>query len=280
MQSEKQDDHTPSFDVSRQSSQPRHGNKVVIDEVGTYSGYSDYPSNQYTQVGALIDMWTDVVEGYGSKAQQFFETFFSSMKERKITGMRYAVEPLQATGMRKSPYRNMLFIRRYPVAITLYIATQGDDLYISWRAFVRAKIARWKLIFIASVSAILGFNIASTLNSINIYLFQLQHGASSSQAIVLETPTIITTGALGFTLTLFIGLCILLWFVFRGYQKVDGDFLAYLREPLHELHADDVASASAVVHKNIIHTADTLGIDATKLEEREPFYKQRKQRRF
>lgn len=239
-----------------------------IQEVGEYTGTSDYPANQYMQVGTLIDMWADVVEGYANKATEFYETFETLMASRNIKSLKRYRAPLKATGMINPPFRTMLFLARYPVTVTVYVATQGDDLYVSWRAFAKADVAYWKVGVLAAVGALFGLGIANSISGV-----QNMFRSGFDPVIVLNLGIAITWAVIFFVV---VGG----WFVFQGFQKYDGDFLAFFREPLNELHADDVASASAVVHKTIIHTADKLGIDTTKLELREPFYKQRKQRRF
>lgn len=151
----------------------------------------------------------------------------------------------------------MIFLRRDPVTVTLYLATQGDDLYVSWRAFIQRDVEENRVVALLwlwlGVAAFIIFIVSGGFN------------------IVGFSETII--GAIGGGI---VALIIGAIACFMGYTRHDGDYLHYFRTPINELHIDDILSATSVVHKTIIATADKMGIDIATLEAREPFYKQRR----
>lgn len=249
--------------------------EVLVKEAGTYSGYSDEPQNQYMQVGVLVDMWADLIEGYGNKATEFYKHFVTGFKGRKIPRLEIRIRNLYATGFVNPPCRKMIFVERNPVTMTIYMATQGDDLYVSWRAFAQPKLANWKFGLTVGVSLFIGFLMMFLANGFDRSLLNLQAYITG-----YEYPSPAPRFGIFFVWTFFSFLLINAWMFLRGYQRFDGDYLAYYREPLYELTADDVATLSAAVHKSVIYAADKIGIDTSKLEVREPFYKERKKRRF
>jgi hypothetical protein len=60
----------------------------------------------------------------------------------------------------------------------------------------------------------------------------------------------------------------------------DGDYLALIRSPLHELNYDDVNSLSSAVHSSLLASADSVGIDITKVKPREPVFQTRRKPRI
>jgi hypothetical protein len=146
--------------------------------------------------------------------------------------------------------------------MTVYIATQGNDLYVSWRAFIQAEISKVKLVLVGLACLLLAcpFSIerqvtfAGTDSSFNF-------GSFVEASIGWLVVAVVVLTAWGF--------------FYRG-----GDFLALIREPLNELQIDDLNAMAAAVHKSVVHAADDLGIDTAKLETYEPSYKRRPQKRL
>ena len=110
--------------------------------------------NQYALTGTLVDMWADLIEGAGEKFQDFVLAFEKRWDEKKVDEITVKIGEIGATGF-FAPYRDMLFIRRDPLTLTLYVAIQGNDLYVSWRAFLQRGISTWKvyLFIILSISS-------------------------------------------------------------------------------------------------------------------------------
>lgn len=235
------------------------GKKVSVYEVNEYQGKSDAVlGNQYAQVGELVDIWADLVEGYGDKAADFWTAFYESFSQRQIKTVTDSRERLTSTGFYPSS-REMTFIRRDPVTIAVFVAKQGADLYVSWRAFIQGKISQLR---VAAWLVIVG--LASLPFSFDTDVWRGTTEFNSDSFLKTYLIILAITGIL-------IGL--------NGLFYRKGDILGLLRESLHELQVDELASLSAAVHKSILTAADKVGIDTTKLEPREPFYINRQRKR-
>lgn len=232
-----------------------------FSEAATYDGNAEFYANQYAQVGEIVDMWADLIEGYAAKTTDFWQAFKTHFEARGLTGYSPRSDYLTATGL-FAPYRKMEFVRRGVVTIPIYIAVQGKDLYISWRAFVQGQISLIKVVGWLIICLLLTFpfaleekyeqfgEVSTTLNS----------GKCLSSFVMVVVVTGVIAAAYGFF-----------------YRQ--GDWQALWREPLNELQVDDVASLSSAVHYSLIAAADQVGIDTTKLQAREPFYTPRGRRR-
>lgn len=233
----------------------------AISEVGVNDGSAELYGNQYAQVGDLVDMWADLIEGYADKASDFWTAFATHYRERDIKGAGIYADKLTATGL-WAPYRRMNFVKRGVVTVPIYVATQGKDLYVSWRAFIQGQISLIKV----GVWLILCFLLALPLSLEETFVrfgetsTRLDSGRCLSSGLTIVVVTGILAAAYGFF-----------------YRQ--GDWQALWREPIHELQIDDVASLTSAVHKSVIAAADQVGIDTTKLEAREPFYNPRGRKR-
>lgn len=227
-------------------------------DVDQYQGHSFGPfRNQFGQVGYLVDMWADVIEGFGSQTNEFWKAFYEARNARDVPRLKTYWEELRSTGF--SPkMRRMSFNKRGPVTVALLIAKQGNDLYVSWRAFIQNRISAARvivwilLVLLASVPASVETHWWGGYE-INVEILAASFGAG-----------IIATGLL-----------IILFGLFRQ----NGDAWALLRPRIHELQYDEIASLSTVIHQCILDAADKLGIDKTKLEPREPTYLGRSRKR-
>lgn len=230
-----------------------------ITEVHEYTSKSFY-GNSYAQFGEVVDMWGDLIEGYGMQAEDFFKSFHTIMVERKMLIDKTRWHELSAGGF-NAPTRSMQFYYREPVTIAVYVARQGVDLYVSWRVFVRGGISIVKVIALMT----LGLITAIPFSRENVsQLF--------GEEIMVNLGMLIST-------------IFIVWFVLFSFVSVygiffrQGDNLSLLREPFHELHHDDVISLSQAVHRSIIAAADGVGIDITKLQPREFSMQSHRQKR-
>lgn len=235
------------------------GKKVSVYEVNEYQGKSDAVlGNQYAQVGELVDMWADLVEGYGDKAADFWTAFYESFNQRQIKATTDSRERLTSTGF-YPVRREMTFIRRDPVTIAVFVAKQGADLYVSWRAFIQGKISDIRIVVWLIIAVVISLPF-----SFDTDVWQGTTEFNTASFLRTFVFMLIATGILIALNGLF-------------YRK--GDILGLMRESLHELQVDELASLSAAVHKSILTAADKVGIDTTKLEPREPFYINRQRKR-
>ena len=61
---------TPDTDKAPQPKEKR-GKTYNIREVDEYQGEPRFYGNQYTQVGEVVDMWADLIDGFGAKARVY-----------------------------------------------------------------------------------------------------------------------------------------------------------------------------------------------------------------
>lgn len=256
-------DPTPD-DASTQQAPTSDG----IPQVDHYAGRVIFGS-QFLSKPILLDTWADIVEGYADKAREFKETFQQYMSDKNITRLSSESDFLTATGF-GAPQRLMSFYKRNPVSIAVYVAKQGDDLYVSWRAFVESKVSFNRLSAVAGITLLMAILFRYVLGGLGMNLIDYFRYALSYPSSYI--PFILSTWFALFVAILLIMGVIGWW---RG-----GDFLTLLRHRIHELHYDDVMSLTAVIHKTIIATADSLGIDTAKLEVREPLFKTRRRPRI
>jgi hypothetical protein len=234
--------------------------QLHVRQVHEYSDKAEFYANQYQQVGHLVDMWGDLIEGYGAKAAQFGATFEAIQTSREIPSMSKTWGKLYATGF-FAPSRWMQFYWRDPVTITVYVAKQGNDLYVSWRAFLQGKISEFKQLIWVALAAVAGlpfaFRADCPFGCPTYFHLESWFIAALVAAVVL--------GVLG---------------AGYGFLYRQGDFAALLRQPLNELQFDDVTALTDAIHTSLIQAANQLNIDTKKFEAREPFYKARRTSRF
>ncbi len=241
-----------------------------ISEVAVNDGHVMFLGNQYAQVGELVDMWADLIEGHADKAADFWKAFEESFSCRGINEARLDFENLSSTGL-WAPFRRMQVVRRGVVSIPIYVATQGKDLYVSWRAFLQGQVSLIKLVLwvILSFVVVVPFSMMERIyEAYNEYGFFTGYVTRSEldpeKWLPLGILVLVVTGALAAA---------------YGFFRRQGDWQAVWRKSINELHVDDVASLTSAVHKSIVAAADQAGIDTTKLEAREPFYNPRSRKR-
>lgn len=233
--------------------------KEKIQQVHEYSSKADFYANQYEQVGELVDMWGDLFEGYAPQAPEYGALFEKLQTQRSIPDLSIKWEKLYATGF-VAPSRWMQFYQRSPVTVAVFVAKQGSDLYISWRAFVQAKISEARIAIWLIISAVLALPFSfSTDMFLSDPTFEIESFAIAAAIIAA------IIGGIGAGMGVY-------------YRK--GDYLALLREPLNELQYDDVTALTNSIHASLIQAANQLNIDTKKFEAREPFYKARRTSRF
>lgn len=241
--------------------QARVSKNQPIRQIAVRDGNAAFYASQSAKLGVLADMWADLIVGYGDKAEEFWNAFLAHFKERGMSGVGPYPDRLPATGM-WPPYREMQFVKRGLVTIPIYVAVQGKDLYVSWRVFAQGypDLARIVLWVASAILLALPLSLERTLIGWGETSTKIQLGDLLSNVFLI----LLFTGIFG---------------AIYGYLFREGDWLGLVREPVNELQVDDVASLSNAVHVSLLAAADTVGIDTTKLQEREPFYAARARKR-
>lgn len=245
----------PVQENQKRTSDDGDGLKVWdVDSYHTQEG----DASQHFQVGDLLERWADIVEEFGEKAGEFWEAFDEEIKRRDIPRLQNEWKLLSTNRTFDTRQREVRFVRRGPVAIAVLIARQGEDLYLSWRCFLKNKVLAWKVVALAAIAAFIGWPLA-------------YDGALFTEASYHLVQHVIAGVVVFFLIVVLIAA--------YGFLRREGDLWSLLREQAHELQYDEVASLTTAVHKSLIHAADKVGIDSTKLEPREPVYLGRQRRR-
>lgn len=245
--------------------EPQAASGIQVSSVGSYDGDIPY-GNQYSQVGELVDMWANLFEQQGDKAGAFWEAYGIIMSSREMPGVERRIDRLSATGF-KAPTRRMEFVKRNPVTVVVYFATQGKDLYVSWRAFVQGSLSLLRIVMWLILCAVVAFPFGSKT------MRQYDSFGNTWESTRFEAGP-----WLGVAIGVALVTAILIALYGMIYRR--GDALALLRTALNELQVDDVAALSSAVHYSLVQAADKVGIDTTKLEPREPFYNHRRKARI
>ena len=234
---------------------------LQVQDITIYDDVPPLYGNQFFQTGDLVDMWADLIEGHASNAQAFWNAYSASFSNREA-GARRQVQKLSSTGI-FPPSREMEFVKRQGVTITVYVATQGRDLYVSWRAFIQAQISGLKIGLWIVICLLLALPFSFT-EVVGNYYWETERKVNTSTLLILFVAILAVTG---------------IWILLVGFFRRRGDFFSLLRKGLSELQIDEIIALSGAVHYSVLAAADKVGIDTTKLQAREPFYTSRQRQR-
>lgn len=213
-------------------------------------------TNQKQQVGELIDYWGQTLPTYGEKATEFWVAWKQFMDASSIRNASYSWRYLPSTGM-MSKERGMIFVRRGGATVTVYIATQGKDLFVSLRSFIQTPINPLVVLGIIGVSLLIAFLIVSLFfpSSFGFY----SSGYNSSTQTTAFVIAFLVSMAVQF-----------------GLAQATGRL--YL--PPSNLYLDDVVSLASTAHQAIVAAVDLVGIEEVEITPYQPQPMQGWQRRF
>lgn len=98
-------------------------------------------------LGYYLDGWADLVEGMGDKATVVQNGIIDQLNQRGMPDIKVENISLRE-GFLSSSFRAYIQTKTDPGAKTIvYIDKRGNDLYSSWRSFIRPTI-NWRLILI------------------------------------------------------------------------------------------------------------------------------------
>ena len=192
--------------------------------------------------GLIVERWADIFWGEAEKYEEYQEQFKAAIAEHGIKTKRDPKRSL-STGGFFGIERELYLYSRPAAAVAVTIATQGNDIYISWRLFVRSVVNWGRVILWLGVCAI------STLLFIVLYL------GDYGSFLALFLFVVVVTGIL---------------LLFTG----------YFFNRFYEFFYDDAEGLAIVVQKSISEAADQLGIDTTKMLPREAVMRRPRRRRI
>lgn len=253
----------------------------LLDEYidnNNYEGVEDYGISifwlsYFWEHGVWVDFWGDVVEGAYSQERDFVEAYLWALREKGL--ILPSVRTL-ATGGIFGRERPLLFTQHKSTTVATLITKQGNDLYISWRAFFqpRKNFMHIWLLFWAGLLVLL-FRVGFWFfeNAFTGDLSFTFGGLWDLDILTSFVPVALIINA------------VLLWLVLMLVVAGLGllrhkNPLAYFRDPVDILHADGVVYLTSAVHQSIMDASDKVGIDSSKLVLKEPyFYNYRPHRR-
>jgi hypothetical protein len=196
------------------------------------------------KLGLFLDGWSELVEGMGTKAEQVRDAVLKDLKGRNMPNINI----LKRTGYVdpvSHDKRAYVITKTQPGATTtIYVAEHGQDLYVSWRTYIKPVLNIVVLTLIGIAALIFGMIVADN----NLY---------GSFGLFLFT----------FIIMLFIGAM----FVAMAGYFFRGNPLAFFYVEVTVLDAEDITAMSLSVHKSILRSLDQAGIDTSKLRIKEKF---------
>lgn len=225
------------------------------------------------QVGHLVDWWGELLEGEANKADDYLYAFFKMFNARKILDAKIVTKRItksEILGIGNS--RTMEVVTLGRVNVPVYIARQGSDLYVSWRAFYQGQN------YLNLVFGEIDEEVRRALRAL-IALFVVFGSLFLCSGIteVLHAGLLVNS-AVTICCCLFPLILAPLMVVFLLRRKT-GDALKWFRGNMSEIETDDVVALSSAVHMSLKQAALELEIDTKKFEQRDPYYKTSFQRR-
>ena len=183
-----------------------------------------------------MDGWADLIEGMGDKAEEVRNKVFESFANRNIPEVGYAKQ-VGHVGLASLDRRTYLITKTSPGATTaIQISKQGNDLYASWRTFLKPGLNIWLLIILIIIASLFAwFNFNSWFS---------------------------------ITIVAFLAECLILAIVGK-LMKNDSFAYFFIQPTLFD--SDDITTMSLAVHKSILRSLNSSGIDISKLRLKQSF---------
>lgn len=214
-----------------------------------------------SRLGYYMDGWADLIEGMGSKAEDVRADVMKQLVERGMPDV--VVEAINMNeGILSDKHRNYVVTATFPgVTTTIYVSEHGSDLFASWRTFVRTTIDEELMSVYGVISFLLtiaGYIINNWSDIINLNVGKIFKG--------LLNPDNINNYTLLSLITYFlIILLIILFLAVIAGIIIKQNILAFILKEPSLFDKEDIAAMSLTVHKTLIRSLDTVGIDVSKL---------------
>jgi hypothetical protein len=196
------------------------------------------------KLGLFLDGWSELVEGMGTKAEQVRDAVLKDLEGRNMPNIKMS-KKTGYVSLVSSDKRAYVITQTQPGATTtIYITEHGQDLYVSWRTYLKPVLNFLTLTLIGVAALIFGGVVGDNnlFGGFGLFLFT-------------------------FIIMLFISavLVAMAGFFFRSNP------LAYFYDEVTVLDAEDITAMSLSVHKSILRSLDQAGIDTSKLRIKEKF---------
>ncbi len=230
----------------------RKGYLYPLRPLGEYDPNKLLMGNQFGQVGYVMDMWGELILDAQPQSAWFWQNFAAFLERNKMPGVSTEFKSLEATGF-WSQSRTMYFLQKAPVTVTIYLASFGNDLYMSYRTFLQGAIDQIRVSMFVIAAYIIHWIF------INIRSGTIFGGRGTTYWLDILWLVIALVVVFGFA-------------SFWAYVNRNGDYLYLYRQEVNELHFDDAVAMTSLVHKGLLNAANATGIETKTLETHEPFY--------
>lgn len=231
-------------------------------------------SENVNKAGYYLDGWYDLVENMGTKAAEVAHRAFEELQKRNQPDVQIH-KTRGTTGIFGGQYRPYIIAATSPgVKTTMYINQYGNDLYVSWRTYIKAVLNVKNLIymglvaFVVACCCLIPYGIAiSAANNINDN--QSFNSSSNNDGI--------NTGAIGrVALVCSAAVAVPVFFMELIFAAIFG--LVFHRDPFRYFvvqptifDADDITAMSLGAHLSIEKALNTAGIDPRFLRPKNEF---------
>ncbi len=222
--------------------------------------------------GEMVEAWADLVDGAADKAGIFKAAFYQTLEGRNYEGFKLKTQKATATGGLFAEHREFEVVQFGVATVAVYIARIGDDLYVSWRTFLKARFSEWKLMmFVLVIFFLVGLlpMLFSVERKCDDFTDPRGRVINTDCRSVINSSTYSTDLKIGIIAVAVV--CFFLLFS-RNAQ-------ALFREKIHDFHFDDAIALGLVVHRSIIVAADRVGIDPALLAPKESVFNQQRSTR-
>jgi len=214
-------------------------------------------------LGYFLDGWADVIEGMGSNAEDVRSDIMKQLKERNMPYVMVERANMREGVISEKGHRDYVITSTFPgVTTTIYIAKHGNDLFASWRTFIRTTINETYMMIYSGIALSLVFlQGIITGGSWTAYLkgdfTNLVSILSSIQQFIKAIFILIA-----FSIPVFVIILVLV--IIAGIILKRNIFAFILKEP-SLFDQEDITAMSLTVHKTMLRSLDMAGIDVSKL---------------
>jgi hypothetical protein len=227
-----------------------------------------------SQTGIFVDGYSELIQGMGERAVSVQNYFVQIAQSRDMP----EINVVEVQAKTKQEMRTYHLLKTQPGATTtVYIGRHGEDLYVSWRTYVRRIPNRTVILITLLVSAFASFScvaipVYSTLRGIILGLrnslnpFGPQASMSFGDVIgSFMFASFMTLSA--FILLLLVTVAVLGWLG----RFVSQDMLRFLTVHLSIFDAEDITAMSLSAHNILFSALEQANIDTSALRVKQNF---------
>lgn len=196
-------------------------------------------AHRIDRLGTRLDGWADVVLDAGERAEAVMDTFEQMLAAQQMPHIDIYRQQITSGGLMGERRSYELVKHEVGTTLAVYIASFGQNLYMSWDLFVRPVI-QWLVLG--------GILVAAGL-----------FGALITDSLFTWLPAT------------FIFFLFFAFIVGVAGRVLRGSFTAFFMREVDHFVADDLAAMSLSTHKTILAAVDAAGLDVDLLRSKREF---------